>query len=293
VSEKAISFESGECEIYGTLGLPEGPPRGGVVLVHGWGTCRMGPHRILVETARLLNERGFAALRFDLTGRGESEGDPFGTDLDRMFEDTRAALRDLRGRLPEGTPLALLGMCSGGNVSLGVVTMEQDVKAAVCWSTYPFQSQRRPAQDVKRTSHLLKDYARKLFLLETWKKFFTGRIRFGMIFHVLFGHFRKKKQQKKEQPARNPQESVRDAQIVEALGSYGGRLLFLFGGADPEAADARKMFGEFFTQRGVRAEFDEIPGANHNFYSLEWKRAVIERSVEWLAQALEQPGLPS
>jgi hypothetical protein len=32
------------------------------------------------------------------------------------------------------------------------------------------------------------------------------------------------------------------------------------------------------------AEFHEIAGANHNFYSLEWKREVPEKTVAWLKE---------
>jgi len=284
VREQAVRFPSGESTLFGTLGLCDGEPNGGVVIVHGWSGCRMGPHRILVETARHLNTLGLATLRFDLTGRGESEGDPMATDLDRMIEDTRAALSDLRSRLPEGAPVALWGMCSGGNVSLGALTLEPGVAAVVCWSTYPFQSQRKRAQDVKRTGHMFGAYVRKALRLETWKKLVRGRVRFGMVFKALFGHFRKER----GQGARNLHESRRDAEIVEQLGACKARLLFLFGGADPEAADARAMFGELFAAKGVSADFDEVPGANHNFYSLAWKRAAIERSAEWLAGALDK-----
>jgi len=270
--------------LYGTLGLPETAPRGGVVFVHGWGGCRMGPHRILVESARRICRDGFATLRFDLRGRGESEGDPFATDLDGMIEDACAAVAELRARLREGTPMALWGMCSGGNVALGALTVERDVRAAVCWSTYPFQSQRRRRQDVRRTGHFLRVYGRRAFRLETWRRLFRGQVNVPMVGKVLFGHLRKGG----GHTGRNPQESVRDAQIVRDLGRCAGRLLLVFGGADPEAKDARKIFGEFFSERGVRAEFEEIPDANHNFYSLAWKQAAIDRSASWLLRAMQR-----
>ncbi len=282
--EQAISFASGRNVLYGTLGLPEVRPRAAVVLVHGWSGCRMGPHRILVESARHLNERGLAALRFDLSGRGESEGDPFETDLDLMTRDTCAAVRELRSRLPHGTPIALWGMCSGGNVALGALGIDDGIRAAVCWSTYPFQSQRRRRQDLKRTGHFLGQYVRKALRRETWKKLLRGRVNFRMVMKVLFGHFSKEQ----GEGGRDLQESAREAQIVAELGRFPGRLFFLFGGADPEAGDARKIFQPFFSERGVRADFDEVPGANHNFYSLEWKRMAIERSTRWLLRALEE-----
>jgi pimeloyl-ACP methyl ester carboxylesterase len=280
--EELIRFDSAGTNLYGTLGTPEDSPAAGVVIIHGWSGCRMGPHRILVEAGRDLNKRGIATLRFDLRGRGESHGDPFETDLDVMFEDASNAVKELRRRLPPGAPLALLGMCSGGNVALGTLGLQPDVRAAVCWSTYPFQSQRQRGQDVKRTGHFLKQYARKAFCRETWSKLWHGRVNFRLIFGALFGHFKKTEGEQE----RNPRESVRDAEIVEQLGRYRGSLCFLFGGNDPEAADARNIFEEYFAEKEVQASFKEIKGANHNFYSLSWKRQAISRTGDWLAEIL-------
>jgi len=284
MDEIPVRFRSGENALYGILGLPDGTPRGGVVLVHGWTGCRMGPHRILVESARHLNALGFAALRFDLSGRGESEGNPFATDLDGMIADTCAALEAIRSRLPHAAPVALWGMCSGGNVALGALHFAPEVSAVVCWSTYPFQSQRGRGQDLKRTGHFLADYSRKLLRLSTWKRLLRGAVNVRMVLRVLFGHLRGAPRDFD----RSPQESARDRELVEAIGRYRGRLLFLFGGADPEAADARRMFREFCAECGVAADFEEIPGANHNFYSLHWKRLAIERSAGWLEGAVSR-----
>jgi dienelactone hydrolase len=280
MEEELIKFENEGDVLYGTLGLPDGEPRGGVVIVHGWSGCRMGPHRILVEMGRHLNRRGVASLRFDLRGRGESHGDPFETDLDGMISDASSALDFLKKRLATDARLGLLGMCSGGNVALGALTDRDDVSRAVCWSTYPFQSQRQTSQDVKRTGHFLKVYLRKAFRWETWKKLARGAINFRMIWKVLFGHYGG------DDDERNPRESVRDEEIVARLADYDGRLFFLFGGNDPEAGDAREIFQKFATESGLDATFEEISGANHNFYSLAWKRTAISRSGDWLVDAL-------
>ena len=112
-----ITFESDGRRLVGVLEVPEGEPRGAVVIVHGWGGCRIGPHRILVQVARDLAASGLAALRFDISGRGDSQGEPLATDLDMMIADVRGAVAWLRERTP-GVPVGLLGMCSGGNVAL-------------------------------------------------------------------------------------------------------------------------------------------------------------------------------
>ncbi|MFW6457029.1 MAG: dienelactone hydrolase family protein [Planctomycetota bacterium] len=282
MTEEFCRFQNEGSTLYGTLGLPDGKIGAGVVLIHGWSGCRMGPHKILVQMGRHLNRRGIATLRFDLRGRGESHGDPFAADLDGMMSDGEAALDYLKSKLPDEVALGLLGMCSGGNVALGILTERDDVNATVCWSTYPFQSQRQTRQDVRRTGHFLKTYVKKVFRRETWEKLLKGAINYRMIWQVLFGHYGDGDEE------RNARESVRDEQIVERLGKYEGDLFFLFGDRDPEGTDAREIFEKFTSETGVCAEFEGIRGANHNFYSLAWKRSAISHSGDWLVDKLKE-----
>jgi len=274
-----VTIISSSRRLYGMLETPHGAPRGAVVLVHGWDGCRVGPHRILVETARHLSGLGFAALRFDLSGRGESEGEPLKTDLDTMIDDACAALDALRERVGRAAPAAMLGVCSGGNAALAAAAFHEDVQAVAAWSSYPFQEQRPAAQDVKRTGHFAKAYLAKTLRPETWRKLARGRVNLPMVSKVLFGHFRKG-----EGTARELQRSRRD--VLGALAGYKGRMFFLYGGKDPEAADAEGTFRSFCAQHALTAEFAAIAGANHNFYSLSWKRQAMETTGRWLAGAL-------
>lgn len=272
-----VAIHSADERLQGIWEAPEVELVGAVVLVHGWSGCRVGPHRILVEAARHLNSLGLATLRFDLSGRGESTGEPLTVDLDTMIADTSAAVNAAKERFP-GLRVAILGMCSGGNVGLAAAC-RGDVPAVAAWSTYPFQGQRRRGQDVRRTTHFLVVYLRKAFRAETWLKLFRGCVNFRMIWKVLF---RRSDRERDEGP--NLHRSQRD--VIGPLSRYGGRMLFMYGGSDPEAVDARRVFGEFCSEHGLAADFDEVEGANHNFYSLPWKRSVIERTGRWLVAAL-------
>ncbi|MBM4050472.1 MAG: alpha/beta fold hydrolase, partial [Planctomycetes bacterium] len=250
-------------------------PKMGVVVVHGWTSCRMGPHQMLVKICRQLNREGMASLRFDLRGRGESEGDPLKSHLDGMISDTCAAGDFLR-RESGAERLGIVGICSGGNVAIGAATLRDDVDSLALWSTLPFQPQRKVKDDLRRTGFFLTDYAKKAFRAETWKKLFGGKIHFKLIGRVLFGHYAAEK----DAEGRNPKDSARD--IMAEFGGYKGTALFMYGGNDPEAKGAHEVYSGFCAEKGIRSDFRFIPGANHNFYSLEWERQVIEQSVEWL-----------
>jgi len=270
--ERLVTFENQGCKLYGVLGVPDGQPKGCVALVHGWSGCRMGPHQILVNTARMLNERGYAALRFDLRGRGESEGDTAAADLDGMIADTCEASRFLMREcnLPNA---AVLGVCSGGNVAIGAATLMPEITDLILWSTLPFQTHKRTADDIKKTGSFVVDYVKKACRLSTWKKLVGGRVNFGMVKRVLFGHYAAPQ----DAEGRNPKDSGRD--IMAAFEQFGGRAMFVYGGADPEAAGARAVYEPFTSQHGIDAQFHSIDGANHSFYSDEWKRRVVELSA--------------
>jgi len=279
MDEPADFTNEGEA-LRGVLGRPDGEDRGaGVVLLHGWGSCRLGPHRILVQTARELNARGFWTLRFDHRGRGESEGRSEDVNLDGMISDACRAVECLRDRAGCGR-VALLGICSGGNVAIGAATLLEEVPALVVWSTLPFQTHHTRGQDLRRTGFFLAEYARKAVRLETWRRFFKGRISLGGVANVLFGHYAKEEGPEKA----NPKDSERD--IMAALRQYRGRVLFTYGGRDPESVEAKGVYEPFCSESGIRAEFQVVEGSNHNFYGREWKRQVIERSASFLEECM-------
>lgn len=95
-----------------SLWLPsKAPPRGGVVILHGAGSCKENHH----DFARALLGAGFAALAFDQRGHGGSQG-----RLDqRAAEDVAAMAGLLRDRASDGElPIALRGSSMGGYLAI-------------------------------------------------------------------------------------------------------------------------------------------------------------------------------
>lgn len=278
--ERLICFENEGCRLYGILGSPDSAqPRAGVVVVHGWSGCRMGPHQILVKLCRQLNEEGYSTLRFDLRGRGESEGDTASANLDGMISDTATAVNYMRSEAGAQT-VGVVGICSGGNVVIGAGTLLKEPLPLVAWSTLPFQTHKNIASDVRKTGSFAAEYVKKAFRPSTWKKLFAGRINFGLVKRVLFGHYTAPE----DAEGRNPKDSDRD--IMGELENYEGPVQFIYGGSDPEAQPAHDLYAEFCAAHDIDAEFHFIEGANHSFYSVEWEKQVIGESAQWLREKL-------
>ena len=96
-----------------SLWLPEGdrPPLGGIVILHGAGSCKENHH----DFARAARAAGFASLAFDQRGHGASSG---AMDAE-VVDDVAAMARVLRERLgdPEA-PVALRGSSMGGYLAI-------------------------------------------------------------------------------------------------------------------------------------------------------------------------------
>ena len=95
-----------------SLWLPPVPPPGGVVTLHGAGSCKENHH----DFARAALGAGFAAIAFDQRGHGDSDGPMDGRALDDVV--SMAAL--LRARLggDAAPPIALRGSSMGGYLAL-------------------------------------------------------------------------------------------------------------------------------------------------------------------------------
>jgi alpha-beta hydrolase superfamily lysophospholipase len=87
------------------------PPRHGVVILHGAGSCKETHH----DFARTVVATGMAAVAFDMRGHGDSEG----VLDDRALDDVASIVRLLRSKTesPE-LPVALRGSSMGGYLAI-------------------------------------------------------------------------------------------------------------------------------------------------------------------------------
>lgn len=115
---------------------PAGPPRGVVVVTHGYAE-HCGRYR---ELAHVITEAGWAALSYDVRGHGQSPGPRGFIDrFDAYLEDLAAVTAAARALVPEGAPLVLLGHSHGALITLRALCDErppQHVKAAIISSPY-------------------------------------------------------------------------------------------------------------------------------------------------------------
>ncbi len=121
MKEEVVSFQSAGLRLHGVLSVPDGlrpgERRAAFMVLHGFGSN--GASSNCITPARVLNEFGYATLRFDMRGCGKSEGE-FGRIicLDQV-EDTGSALNFLaqHGSI-DPDRIGVIGSSFGGAVGV-------------------------------------------------------------------------------------------------------------------------------------------------------------------------------
>ena len=274
VVAEVFDFLSGDQRVRGVLYRPEAPVERAILLLHGWSGYRIGPGHLLTEAARELAASGYAALSFDFRGRGESEWNVNEASLNSMIRDAARAIPLLLEK-SGAEKVTLLGLCSGAEVALGASLSDARVDSLALWSAPIFSGAFTTSRQLRRGRESARKYLRKLFLPETWAKLATGRLNFKMIARALSGGRSNEDAQVKDK-APGTEDQMKEFE------AFGGRLFFVYAGNDPETAPSRDFYRAFVERTSMPHQFHEVAGANHNYYSLAWKREIIGATLCWL-----------
>ena len=217
-----------------------------VILLHGFGSCKDREHT--VRAAAAMREAGFATLRFDLYGHGESGGEFRRHTLFKWVSNTLAVVDHMRGL--GYTDISLSGHSQGGLAAALAGGMEADrIRSLVL---------RAPA-------FLIPDGARK-----------------GGLLGFSFDPDRIPEEIPAGQEMTLDGNYLRVAQTVfveDAVDRFRGPVLILHGDEDDivPAKDSRRM-----AQRYADCELRVLPGETHHFdhcpeKSQEYIRAFMEK----------------
>lgn len=122
--------------LFGVLHIPQGiknPPV--LVMCHGFTDDKVCDNRLFVRFARRAREEGFAVLRFDFAGSGDSEGEFADMTVTGEIQDLESAIgfvNSVPGLVR--SPNYLVGYSLGGAVALSAAARSERVKGFVGWS---------------------------------------------------------------------------------------------------------------------------------------------------------------
>ena len=269
--EQIIRFGDGD-RISGILTATENVRAGPAVIFLNAGIVhRIGPNRLHVLLARAAAAAGFPALRFDMSGLGETPAAPPGLGYEEQaVADTRAAIMSLRNVLGE-RPIVLAGICSGADNAYLTALQEPRVRGLFLLDPYAYQS----------TGAKVSDLARRAQDPERWKRL-AGRLVGGG----------------EEVPPVESTEEIhvddndriappRDAfgRDLELLAGRDVRMLLRYSAAVRHLINAPDQFFRTFSDFDLRGhvEVQVLSDIDHTYTELSAQRELQDRLVSWLS----------
>lgn len=106
-----------------------------LIMAHGFTDDKVCDNRLFVRFSRQARAKGFAVLRFDFAGSGDSEGDFADMTLTKEIGDLECIM-DFAYTIPclMDSPIYLIGYSLGAAVALSVAARNETVRGVVGWA---------------------------------------------------------------------------------------------------------------------------------------------------------------
>ena len=282
--ERALNFDCLGQHLVGIISLPDAPREIGMLVIVGGPQYRAGSHRQFVLLARRAAAEGYAVLRFDCRGMGDSSGEQ------RSFEDISAdigaALHALLQAAPAVRQVVLWGLCDGASAALLYLgDSGQDPRVCGLCLLNPWL---RSEATLART-HVRHYYAQRLREPEFWAKLLRG----GVAWQALGGLARSLRLAAKGAAPATASAAVPGAGLSYAQRmalhwqQYRGRILLLLSANDFTAQEFMQAWQiDPAWQTAAKhplLQRVELMAADHTLSSTPSRLAMEDHCLRWLA----------
>jgi uncharacterized protein len=134
MKEAPIFFENEKYRLFGVLYHPADPvKKEAFVFVDAFAEEKLWSQRVMVSCARQLASRGYAVLRFDVMGHGDSEGDFEDATVESNIADIVCASAYLRNQFAHVDSVGLLGLRYGATLAMITASRLSDSPPLILW----------------------------------------------------------------------------------------------------------------------------------------------------------------
>lgn len=264
MSEEPFFLETASGTLRGYVRLKCQGARALVVFLHGWiGYCA-GPHRILYEAAHALAQEGFATVRFDFLGRGDSAGNWDSTSFKQSAADVRAVVSFVR-RSCDYDKIVMVGLCYGAAVGLSCADLWNRI---VVWSPVPPATPPSPLRLIRSLVGNSPKIAQRILGCRRADSTALDCRAIGNAFRYYLSYPKEPYTIKMPLSLPHP---VRDA------------IIFL-GANDPNRHRAARVYKRYFSCLGIPCDLRIVYGADHNFSDVITKERLIGYTYSWLCE---------
>lgn len=249
-------INTNEHSLQGILHLPQLPRQKKspvIIICHGFISSKTGQHRLFVQGARELCKDGYAVLRFDFSGCGDSTGEYKNVSVLRQLEETQRVI-DFVAQHPEidARRIILLGHSLGGAIAAATAANDNRIYKLILLS--PVASPFRDIVNIVGTKlyeQCLKDGVADYDGFQLGKQFFA---------------------------------SLAKLQPLKKAELFGGDVLIVHGSCDLETPlENAILYRNVFERRECsHCDLQVVHGADHTYSSTVWKTECFAKMLKWL-----------
>lgn len=289
VEERAIVFPCDLDQLIAIVSVPRRPSARGVLIVVGGPQYRAGSHRQFTLLCRTLAAAGIPAMRFDVRGMGDSEGET--RTFEDISSDMRAATDRFFAEVPVLQEVVIWGLCDAASAALINAHRDPRIKGLVLLNPWV-----RTAEGLAK-AQLKHYYWSRLTDRAFWRKLLRGELAIaaaaGSFINAVLTAFGRGKTRVATDPSPQTSAPVEISngptlpeRMAEGFRQFEGKVLLILSGRDLTAQEFEAVVqGSRQWQRLIadnRVQSRKLNEANHTFSTREWRDQVATWTADWV-----------
>jgi uncharacterized protein len=281
--EEIVEFSCARARLWGIVSRPPaGVPTAStaVVINVGGPQYRVGSHRQFVLLARTLARQGYATLRFDYRGMGDSEGAM--QDFQAAGPDLLAAIDAMCLAWPGARSVVVWGLCDAASAALMFAATDERVAGIVAVNPWTRSDASLAAVHVKYY------YASRVVQREFWIKLLRGGIDLRTSLLSFVDNLQGARAWRRKPSADQPEKAPFQTAMARGVSALRGQLLLILSGNDLTAKEFVQYTESAPEWCGLMADPKvsriDLADADHTFSRRIWQTRVEDETVAWLKQ---------
>jgi exosortase A-associated hydrolase 1 len=286
--EIPVQFACVEDTLFGIIHNAQSIQKIGLLFIVGGPQYRIGSHRQFTLLARQISAQGFAVMRFDHRGIGDSSGHQHA--FDDIQEDIKAAIDCFFQYSPNLQKVALWGLCDGGSASLFYAHTDHRVVGLSMVNPWVYSEQGRARATIKYY------YLQRLTELEFWRKCIRLDINLVTSIKSLSTQLKLARNKNPYSLASTNLDKTPFGKIAlpdriyQSITIFSGEILIILCDADLTAREfdelmkSSKKWKNIFKSRHIQCQ--HLVDANHTFSSQLWREQIGLWTIDWLKTSI-------
>jgi uncharacterized protein len=271
LAPRPLSWLSGANRLTAMLHETVEAPRAAILMLPGGSDYRIGSHRSYVRLAKKMAGSGYAVMRLDVAGMGDSSGCHSG--FEALGPDLASGIAVLRQNLPVGTKVFLWGQCDGASAILLGLGRAFEADGAILCNPWVRTAQTSADQVIRH------HYRHRLTSSASWRRLLNGQTNIAASFKSVF-----KALQTMFGPAPTSNSYLND--IIETLSQNQWPCLIIVGSEDAGGQEFR-LLCQRHNLASTTIEQATIAGGNHSFSHPDQRQQLEKIALGWLKTSIK------